>query len=87
MLKVTPIEGGVNVTAYGTGLDLVDDICHVIGSIYHSISEQPDGAKLAKGFKIAIQTALVDDSPVWDREQVIPRLEGTILMEDRRRDQ
>lgn len=87
MLKVTPMDGGVEVTAFGSGLDLVTDLCQVIANIHHSLLTGANGAMMAEGFKKIMQASLEDDSPVWDRGKTGQGLTATVIMEDLRRDQ
>lgn len=87
MLKVTSKGGGVEVTACGSGLDLVTDLSQVIANIYHSLLTGPNGAMMAEGFKKIMQASLEDDSPVWDRGKTGQGLTATVIMEDLRRDQ
>ena len=87
MLKVTPMDGGVEVMAYGSGIDLVSDLCQVIANIHHSLLTGPNGAMMAEGFKKIMQASLEDDSPVWDRGKTGQGLTATVIMEDLRRDQ
>ena len=87
MLNVTSKDGGVEVKAFGSGLDLVTDLCQVIANIHHSLLTGPNGAMMAEGFKKIMQASLEDDSPVWDRGKTGQGLTATIMMEDLRRDQ
>ena len=87
MLNVTSKDGGVEVTAFGSGLDLVTDLCAVIANIHHSLLTGPNGDTLAEGFKKILQASLEDDSPVWSWEKMGKGMTATIIMEDLRRDQ
>ena len=87
MLKVTPMDGGVEVEISGSGLDMVNDLCQVIATIHHSLLPGPNGDILAEGFKRILQASLEDDSPVWSWEKMGKGMTGTVIMEDLRRDQ
>lgn len=87
MLNVTSKNGGVEVTACGSGLDLVTDLCQVIANIHKSMLTGPNGAMMAEGFKRIMQASLADDSPVWDRSKDSQRMTGMVIMEDLHRDQ
>lgn len=63
MIKASIDKGESVVAATGTTQDIVAELGLMVGHIYNAMKERnPRGAGV---FRIAVQAAVSDDSPVW----------------------